>query len=92
MQNTSLKLLLIFCYFKFEYAQNVAHPSFFSIRMATFLLEANLVKIMDALLNRLSISAKREIQSLCCMMGKTMSSSMTLRCQFLVDNGRRLID
>ena len=78
MQNTSLKLLLIFCYFKFEYAQNVAHPSFFSIRMATFLLEANLVKIMDALLNRLSISAKREIQSLCCMMLKNDVTWMSL--------------
>ena len=43
---------------------------------------------MDLLLNGLSISAKKELQSLCCMMGKTMS----LRCHFLAVNGWRLID
>ena len=45
-------------------------------------------KIMDVLLNGLSISAKRELQSLCCMMGNMMS----LRCHFLATNGWRLID
>ena len=40
------------------------------------------------LLNGLSISAKGELQSLCCMMGKTMS----LWCHFLAANGWRLID
>ena len=44
--------------------------------------------IMDVLLNGLSISAKKELQLLCCMMGKTMS----LRCHFLAANGWRLID
>ena len=44
--------------------------------------------IKDVLLNELSISAKEELQSLCCMMGKTMS----LRYHFLAANGRRLID
>ena len=43
---------------------------------------------MDVLLNGLSISAKRELQSLCCMMEKMMS----LRCHFLAANGWRLID
>ena len=42
---------------------------------------------MDALLNGLSISAKGELQSQCCMMGKTM----LLRCQLLAANGWRLI-
>ena len=46
------------------------------------------VKTMDVLLNALSISAKKELHSLCCMMGKTMS----LRCHFLAANGWRLID
>ena len=40
------------------------------------------------ILNGLSISAKRELQSLCCMMGKRMS----LRCHFLAVIGWRLID
>ena len=40
-------------------------------------------KITDVLLNGLSISAKEELQSLCCMIGKTMS----LRCHFLAVNG-----
>ena len=39
--------------------------------------------IMDVLLNGLSKSAKGKLQSLCCMMGKTMS----LRCHFLAVNG-----
>ena len=43
---------------------------------------------LDALLNGLSIPAKGELQSLCCMMGKTMS----LRYQFLAANGWQLID
>ena len=43
---------------------------------------------MDVLLNGLSISAKKELQSLCCMMEKTIS----LRCLFLAANGWRLID
>ena len=43
---------------------------------------------MDVLLNGLSISAKGELQSLCCMMGKTM----LLRCHFLAANGWQLID
>ena len=34
---------------------------------------------MDVLSNGLSISAKKELQSLCCIMGKTMS----LRCHIL---------
>ena len=46
------------------------------------------VCIMDVLLNGLSISAKGELQSLCCMMGKTMS----LRCHLLAANIWRLID
>ena len=37
------------------------------------------VKIMDVLLNGLSITAEKELQSLCCAMEKTMS----LRCHFL---------
>ena len=40
------------------------------------------------LLNGLSILAKGELQSLCCMMGKTMP----LRCHFWAVNGWRLID
>ena len=44
--------------------------------------------IMDALLNELSILAKGELQSLCCMMGKMMS----LRCHLLAANGGQLID
>ena len=43
---------------------------------------------MDVSLNGLSIWAKKELQSLRCMMGKTMS----LRCHFLAANGWRLID
>ena len=43
---------------------------------------------MDVLLNGLSTSAEGELQSVCCMMGKTMS----LRCHFLAANGWRLID
>ena len=43
---------------------------------------------IDVLLNGLSISDKGELQSLRCMMGKTMS----LRCHFLAANGWRLID
>ena len=42
---------------------------------------------MDVLLNGLSISAKGKLQSLCCMMGKTMS----FRCHLLAANGWRLI-
>ena len=42
---------------------------------------------MDVTLNGLSISGKKELQSLCCMMGKTMS----LRYHFLAANGWRLI-
>ena len=49
---------------------------------------ANRQKIMDVLLNGLSISAKGELQSLCCMIGKMMS----LRCHFLAANGWRLMD
>ena len=45
-------------------------------------------KSMDVLLKELSISAKGELTSLCCMMGKAMS----LRCYFLAVNGWRLID
>ena len=44
--------------------------------------------VMDGLLNVLGISAKKEIKSRCCMMGKTMS----LRCHFLAANGWRLRD
>ena len=44
--------------------------------------------VMDVLLNGLSISAKGELQSLCCMMGKTMS----LGYHFLAANNWRLID
>ena len=36
-----------------------------------------LVKLMDVLLNGHSISAEGELQSLCCMMGKTMSPNVT---------------
>ena len=43
---------------------------------------------MDVLLNGLCLSAKIELQSLCCMMGKMMS----LRCHFLAANVWRLID
>ena len=43
---------------------------------------------MDVLLNGLSTSAKGELQSLCCMIGKIMS----LRCHLLAGNGWRLID
>ena len=43
---------------------------------------------MGVLLNGLNISAEGELQSLCCMMGKTMS----LRCHFLAANGWLLID
>ena len=43
---------------------------------------------MDVLLNGLSISVKGELQSLCCIMGKTMS----FRCHFLAANGWRLIE
>ena len=43
---------------------------------------------IDVLLNGLSLSAKGELQSLCCMMGKMMS----LRCHFLAVSGWRLID
>ena len=46
-----------------------------------------IVKHMDVILNGLSISAKGELQSLCCMMGKTISH----RCHFLAVNGWRLI-
>ena len=42
---------------------------------------------MDALLNRLSISAEGELQPLCCMMGKTMS----LRSHLLAANSWQLI-
>ena len=35
--------------------------------------EDNVIALMDVLLNRFSISAKGELQSLCWMMGKTMS-------------------
>ena len=41
------------------------------------------ILIMDILLNGLSTSAKRELLSLCCIMGKTMP----LRCHFLAANG-----
>ena len=44
--------------------------------------------VMDVLLNGHSISAEKELHSLCCMMGKTMS----FRCHFLAANGWRLID
>ena len=43
---------------------------------------------MNVLLKGLSISAKGELQLLCCIMGKTMS----LQCQFLAANGWQLID
>ena len=43
---------------------------------------------MDVLLNGFSISAERELQSLCCMMGKTMS----LRCHLLAANVWPIID
>ena len=43
---------------------------------------------MDVLLNRLIIFAKGELQSLCCMMGKTMSP----RWHLLATNGWQLID
>ena len=36
-----------------------------------------LVRIMDVLLNGLSISAEGELQSLCCMMGKKDVTSMS---------------
>ena len=42
---------------------------------------------MDVLLNEFNISAKGELQSLSCMMGKMMS----LRCHLLAANGWRLI-
>ena len=38
---------------------------------------------MDALINGLSIRAKKELQSLCCIMGKTMSP----RCHVLAAKG-----
>ena len=41
------------------------------------------IMAIDVLLNGLSISDKGELQSLCCMMGKTMS----LRCHLLAANG-----
>ena len=44
--------------------------------------------IMGVLFTGLNISAKKELQSLCCMMGKTMS----FRYRFLADNDWRLID
>ena len=43
---------------------------------------------MDVLLNGLSLSAEGELQSLCCLMGKTMS----LQCHLFAANGGRLID
>ena len=46
------------------------------------------VQIMDVLLNGLSISVKGELQSLCCMIEKTMS----LRCHLLTANGWRFIE
>ena len=46
-------------------------------------LKKIMLETMDVLLNGLSISAKGELQSLCCIMGKTMS----LRCHFLATNG-----
>ena len=42
--------------------------------------------LMDILLNGHRISAKGELQSLCCMMGKTMLP----RCHFLATNGWQL--
>ena len=38
-----------------------------------------IVNNMDVLLNGHSISAKGELQSLCCMMGKIMSPDVTFR-------------
>ena len=38
-----------------------------------FNIYTNKLNTMDVLLNGLSISARGELQSLCCMMGKTMS-------------------
>ena len=52
------------------------------------MIKVKIHKTMDVLLNGLSILAKKELQSLCRMMGKTMS----LRCHFLAANGWRLID
>ena len=43
---------------------------------------------MDVLLNGPNISAERELHSLRCMMGKTMS----LQCHILAANDWRLID
>ena len=48
----------------------------------------NCIRATDVLLNGLSISAKGELQLLCCMMGKMIS----LRCPFLDANGWQLID
>ena len=47
------------------------------------MIEVKIHKTLDVLLNGLSIPAKGVLQSLCCMMYKTMP----LRCQFLAANG-----
>ena len=55
---------------------------------SSFKLSQTYSLTMDVLLNEPSILAKRELQSLCCMMEKTMS----LQYHLLTANGWRLND
>ena len=91
---TDIFFIFFFFFHKYSYFAENRQNWELIVKIWTFLVATFQMKIFACvnhgriIINGLSISAKREIQSRCSMIGKTMS----LRCHFLVANCRRLID